>query len=69
VYSETCRRCDGVVDLFVEKSEHFNVLLLRLWLAWFSRVSRIWVTVRVSVRSRVRFSFIDRVGIGFPDVE
>jgi len=34
-----------------------------------SNVNRDRATVRVSVRIMVRFKFIDRVGIGFFDVE
>jgi len=43
-----------------------------IWFKMVSRVSRVStvssVGVRVSVRVMVRFSFSNRVGIGFPDV-
>ena len=51
-------RCCGVIH---RKQMSFTVLLLLLGLVRFSRVSR--------VNIRIRFSFSERVGIRFPDVE
>ena len=61
VYLKTWLCCNGVVDLFVRKRGVVIILLLPLGLVWFC-----WV--RISVKIMVRFSFTDRVDMGFPDV-
>jgi len=60
--------CCGLIS---RKEMNFVVLLLRLWLVGFGRVSRLSRVsmVRVNVRIRVRFSFNDRVGIKLPAVQ
>jgi len=55
------------MDLFLENMPVFIVLLLRLGLVGFRRVSRVKVTD--GIRTKVRFSFSDKVGIAFPDME